>query len=168
MGDKPEDDKPDKPETGEGPEPDWKAEAEKWKELARKHEARAKENADAAKTLKDVKDQSKSEIERLAEAVRESTKRQEETERRAIRAEVAQAKGLTAQQARRLVGETREEMEADAADLLAAFTPAKKEGDGDGEQKPPGSRQEKLRGGGEPDSTPAEMDPRKLAKIIAG
>lgn len=44
-----------------------------------------------------------------------------EAESRALRAEVAQAKGLTAAQARRLQGSTREELEADADDLLASF-----------------------------------------------
>ena len=36
-------------DTGDGDGVDWKAEAEKWKELSRKHEQRAKENAAAAK-----------------------------------------------------------------------------------------------------------------------
>lgn len=40
------------------------------------------------------------------------------SEERALRAEVANAKGLTPSQAKRLVGSTREELEADAAELL--------------------------------------------------
>lgn len=42
-------DQPDTPDTTE--EPDWKAEAEKYKALSRKHEQRAKQNASAAKEL---------------------------------------------------------------------------------------------------------------------
>ena len=38
---------------------------------------------------------------------------------RALRAEVSNAKGLTPTQAKRLVGATREELEADADELLA-------------------------------------------------
>lgn len=36
---------------------DWKAEAEKWQTLARKHEARAKDNVDAANRAKTVEEQ---------------------------------------------------------------------------------------------------------------
>ncbi len=42
-----------------------------------------------------------------------------------LRREVADEKGLTAAQARRLVGSTREEIEADADDLIATFPKAK-------------------------------------------
>jgi hypothetical protein len=38
-------------------EPDWKAEAEKWRTLARKHEDRAKQNAQAATKAKTVEQQ---------------------------------------------------------------------------------------------------------------
>src|SRR5690606_20950088 len=60
----------------------------------------------------------------LAE-VRETSKRLAEETARAKRqqliAEVAAAKGLTLDQARRLQGETREELEADADELVALF-----------------------------------------------
>src|SRR5690606_19432192 len=60
----------------------------------------------------------------LAE-VRETSKRlAEETakaKRQQLIAEVAAAKGLTLDQARRLQGETREELEADADELVALF-----------------------------------------------
>jgi hypothetical protein len=49
-------------------------------------------------------------------------------EQRALRAEIANAKGLTSTQAKRLVGETREELEADADELLADIGAAKKQG----------------------------------------
>ena len=52
-------------------------------------------------------------------------KRAAEAEARALRADVAAAKGLTAAQAKRLQGDTREQLEADADELRAAFaTPA--------------------------------------------
>lgn len=43
---------------------DWKADAEKWKELARKHEERAKANAGAVKELEDLKKASMTETEK--------------------------------------------------------------------------------------------------------
>lgn len=50
------------------------------------------------------------------------------SEQRALRAEIANAKGLTPTQAKRLVGETREELEADADELLADIGASKKNG----------------------------------------
>jgi len=63
-----------------------------------------KAKAAGAKTVED----------RLAEIERQA----KDSEDRALRAEVANAKGLTAKQAKRLQGGTREELEADADDLL--------------------------------------------------
>jgi hypothetical protein len=63
-----------------------------------------KTKAEGAKTLEDRV----AEIERQAKA----------SEERALRAEVANAKGLTADQAKRLIGTTREELEADADEFL--------------------------------------------------
>lgn len=51
-----------------------------------------------------------------------------ESDARAVRAEVANAKGLTPNQAKRLVGETREELEADADELLKDIGAQKKRG----------------------------------------
>ena len=66
---------------------DWQAETEKWKALARKHEGTAKANADAAKRLGQIEDQSKSELERAVSAARtetESTVRSELAKDRAL------------------------------------------------------------------------------------
>lgn len=49
-------------------------------------------------------------------------------EQRAMRAEIANAKGLTPGQAKRLVGESREELEADADELLKDIGDQKKQG----------------------------------------
>lgn len=64
-----------------------------------------RQRAEGAKTLED----------RVADIERQRV----ETEARAMRAEIANAKGLTPGQAKRLVGSTREELEADADELLA-------------------------------------------------
>lgn len=47
-----------------------KADAEKWRELARKHEGRAKANADAARQLEEAKRANMSEQERIVDTVR--------------------------------------------------------------------------------------------------
>ncbi|MGI8711091.1 MAG: hypothetical protein ACR2LA_08885 [Acidimicrobiales bacterium] len=50
---------------------DWQAEAEKYKGLSRKHEDRAKANADAARRLADLEKQSMSDIEKAVANARE-------------------------------------------------------------------------------------------------
>jgi hypothetical protein len=55
----------------------------------------------------------------LEERVADIERQARENETRALRAEIANAKGLTPTQAKRLVGGTREELEADADELLA-------------------------------------------------
>jgi hypothetical protein len=64
----------------------------------------------------------------LEERVAGIEKQAKESEERALRAEVANAKGLTPAQAKRLVGGTREELEADADELLTDIGAQKKQG----------------------------------------
>lgn len=92
-------------------ETDWKAEARKW-------EARAKENQLAAASLKAFEDAQKTEQERLEERATEAENRAAALELDAIRATVALEKGLTAAQAKRLVGTSLEDLTADADQLL--------------------------------------------------
>lgn len=54
----------------------------------------------------------------LEERVAAMEQQAKASEDRATRAEIANAKGLTASQAKRLIGSTREELEADADELL--------------------------------------------------
>lgn len=56
--------------TDTGDTTDWKAEAEKWKGLARKHEDRAKDNATAAEELEKLKAASLSDQEKAVAAAR--------------------------------------------------------------------------------------------------
>ncbi len=90
---------------------DWKAEARKW-------EARAKENQLAAASLKALEDAQKTEQERLEERASQAEQRAAALELDANRATVALEKGLTAAQAKRLVGSSFEELAADADQLL--------------------------------------------------
>lgn len=73
-----------------------------------------KTKAEGAKTLED----------RVAEIERQA----KESEERALRAEVANAKGLTTTQAKRLVGATKEELEADADELIKDIGAQTKQG----------------------------------------
>lgn len=78
------------------------------------------------------------------------------------RENVALAAGLSTAQAKRLVGETREELEADAAELVETLGITKPEAD-----PIPGKPKETLpRGGGDPDQEVQETDPAKLADAI--
>lgn len=93
--------------------------------------ALASERARAAKLDKDYKaaqaeiakykDAGKSEQDKLSERATAAETRANEAEARALRLEIAHEKGLTPSQARRLVGSTKEELEADADDLLENF-----------------------------------------------
>jgi len=89
-----------------------------WKQKAREQEKRAKENADAAKRLAEIEESQKSEADKSADRLSKAEATATEATARADRAEVALAKGLTLSQAKRLVGNTREELEADADELL--------------------------------------------------
>jgi hypothetical protein len=105
--------------TAEETTTDVSAELEKWKALARKNEQRAKENANAAQRLSEIEEANKSEFEKLAERAAAAEARADQIELSAARNEIALQKGLTPSQAKRLVGTTREELAADADDLLA-------------------------------------------------
>lgn len=153
------------------------AEAEKWKGLSRKHEERAKENTSAADELKKLQESKQTEEEKrdadrkaAADKVAALEKRADEADARALRAEVAAAKGLSAAQAKRLSGITKEELEADADDLLESFKPADTDGEpGKGKKggtTAPASRpKERLSGGGDPEEEP-EVETSKVLDSI--
>lgn len=157
----PDDDPTPDPAPKPDDKPDPQDEIDKWKALARKHEAQAKSNAEAAKKLAEMEDAGRSELEKAAAKVAEAEKRAAEADARALRLEVAATKGLSPVQARRLVGATKEELEADADELLESFKPAD---DGD-QPKPPTKPTENLKGGGDPSAAP-EPDIRKVVADI--
>lgn len=112
-------------------------------------EAQLKELQPLAAKAKQLEDAKKSEAEKLNEKLTSAEKRAADAEQRLLRAEVAAEKGLSAAQAKRLVGATREELEADADDLLTVFGSSSKDGDtskgGKGRTSP-----DRLRPGGMP------------------
>lgn len=166
------DDTPKDPSGDEPKDPtDWKAEAEKWKAHSRKHEGQAKANADAAKRLQEIEDEKKSEIEKLTERTKAAEAKADAAEREVGRLRIALRKGLTETQAKRLVGDTDEELESDADELLESFGGKK---DGDKTEKPDADKpkgtdrrpKETLRPGAAPDAEPEELDPKKLAAEV--
>lgn len=154
---------------------------EKWKELSQKMEKRSKENATAADELKALKDSKQTDEEKLATKLADLEKRANEADHRALRAEIAQAKGLTPAQAKRLQGTNKEELEADAEDLLESL-PAPKDGNGkNGDNKdddqadgrkdrgdPARRPKEKLRSGSvtDDDDKDDDFDPEKVAELV--
>lgn len=141
----------EKPDGGNPPPPDMasmKAEMEKWRELSRKNEAQAKQNAAAAKKLEEIENANKSELEKL-QAAQDAAEKDAATARIELsKMRVAVKKGLTESQAKRLVGTTEEELEADADELLTTFKPV--ENDNNRNVRP----RESLRPGARPDVEP--------------
>lgn len=93
---------------------------------SRKWEQRSKDNAAAAKELEALKDASKTDAEKLADATKRAedaearlAEYERERDRAAIVAEVAAAKGIDAEWLGRMTGDTREEIEANA-DYIAS------------------------------------------------
>ncbi|MEU3355268.1 hypothetical protein [Streptomyces sp. NPDC037389] len=87
------------------------------------HLARVAELEPAATELHQLREAGKSEVQRLVERAEAAERAAEQSRTELVRAHVAQTKGLSPRQAVRLVGATREELEADADDLLATFAP---------------------------------------------
>lgn len=157
----PNDPENEPPDTGDSDE------VAKWKALARKNEAKAKANAEAAEKLKELEDADKSELERAAAKITALEQELAAARTHVNRLEVAIEKGLDEDNAKRLttaakrlVGSTREEIEADADDLLPHFSPTS-----DDTPPPPGRPTERLKGGGNPNEEP-EPDIRKVVADI--
>ena len=93
---------------------------------AERREKRAAEKraAELEAKLKEFEDRDKTESTRAIERAEAAEKAAAAAESRALRLEVASEKGLTPAQAKRLVGETRDELEADASELLETFKPS--------------------------------------------
>jgi hypothetical protein len=140
--------------------------------MKRERNAAKKALADAQAKLKQYEDKDKTETERLAEAAEEAKSRAskaEETHRKLATAMDRAPDGATLAQiravAKRLSGDSEEELESDADELFALLAP-KSDPDEDRKKPPAGRPKERLRGGGDPDDEPEEMDPRKLAELI--
>lgn len=144
--------------TEEAPETDEESTDEEFdsKKALAKIRKQNQENQSLRKRLKEIEDANKSEDEKRTERLSTLEKAATEYELKAARLEVAIDKGLTAAQAKRLVGSTKEELEADADELLETF----------GSKRLSRKPNEQLRGGSEPAKPVEDLDPRKLAGKI--
>jgi hypothetical protein len=109
---------------------------------------------DAGKRALDAERHARREAERQ---LRETQERLRGLESAEVRRDVASAKGLTAEQMKHLTGATREELEAHADELLAAFAPAKT-----GLKDKP---RERLAGGSDPEQD-VPLDAARIADRI--
>ena len=119
-----------------------------------------------AARLDELEASSQSDVEKAARRIAEAEKKAQDAEARALRLEVATSKGLTAAQAKRLTGATREELEADADELLETFKAPTPE---EPEPKPNAGSgpKEHLRPGAAPtDPEPTKDDIRKVIDQI--
>lgn len=83
--------------------------------------AAEKRAADAEARIKEFEDRDKSDAQKLQEERDAAVTERDTLRTQTLRRDVADEKGLTAAQAKRLVGSTREELEADADDIIATF-----------------------------------------------
>jgi len=108
---KPEAPKPEPP--AQEDKTDWKAEARKW-------ETRAKENSDAATRLKEIEDAQKTEQQKLEERASKAETEKAETAARLARYEAAVKHKITDEnELKLLTGSTPDELEAQAAAIVA-------------------------------------------------
>ena len=109
--------------------------------------AKANKEAEQARLkVKEYEDAQKSDSDRLQERLTTLEQQANQSTLEAARLRVALRKGLTETQAKRLVGDTEEDLEADADDLLASFAPSEDEQAATPSRRP----QERLRPGATP------------------
>lgn len=147
-----------------------RAEIRKKNNEAKNLRDRLKAAEEKASKYDQLEDAQKSESEKLNEKAAGLEKRATAAEMDAARLRVALNQGLTGKEAlalaKRLVGETDAELEADAEELLESFKP---KGEKSGEESQEGKQSESPKGGRERtgatgDTEPEETDPRKLAE----
>jgi hypothetical protein len=143
------------PPEGTDAEPKTTFDADYVKKLRAESAKYRNEAKKASEALAAIEDANKSELTKAQERAAEAEKAAQSHETTALRLQVAFDKGLTPAQAKRLVGATRDELEADADEILRDFVaPAK---------RPSGSVDQGPRGG------TVKADPRQVfADILAG
>lgn len=100
---------------------DWKAKAREWEKRAKQNMARISELEPKARQFEALEQSTKSELTQAQEQAQALQRELETTQRQALIASVALDKGLPANLARRLQGDSREDLEADADELLSQF-----------------------------------------------
>lgn len=112
-------------DTATGDATDWKAQAEKWRALARKHEASSKDNASAAKRLAEIEESQKTESQKLTDKLAAAEQELAGHRVRAIRAQAARDAGLDADMAEFLTASEPETALAQAKALAKKLAPGK-------------------------------------------
>lgn len=166
------DDDPDDDDSS-GSDRDTAAELRRERTRNRRMRRQLKELDELRKERDELKKKDQTDSERLTAELAEARTRAEKAEAKAARFEVALNKGLTLRQANRLVGDTVEELEDDADEMLVDLGKGPDDDTGDDtssdDGKPsgrPASRPtETLRGGGKPDDGP-EPDIRSIVESI--
>lgn len=114
-----------KPDEGKTFDADY---VKKLRDEAAKYRTEARANADAATKLAAIEAEKAKADQTAAEREAAAEQRAAQAEARALRLDVAFEKGLTPAQAKRLVGASREELEADADEILRDFPALKPDG----------------------------------------
>jgi hypothetical protein len=127
------------------------------RQVRRRRARRARDEGQGARGRVEVRQ------EKLEERAAQAEQKAEAATREAARLRIALKKGLTETQAKRLVGDTEEELEKDADELLKSFKDDEGGGDDGGTRRTPKPR---LRTGAAPSSEPDETDPEKLAEQV--
>lgn len=140
--------------------PDWaQKEIKKTRTEAARYRTENKALADKATKFDELENASKSDVEKLNEKATTAEQRAVAAEAKALRMEIAAEKGLTLAQSKRLSGSTREELEADADELVEMFGGTKNTA------PPGGGVKDSLRPAGAGNELPEETDPAKLAEL---
>lgn len=141
------------------------------KEKAQTERDEAKQERDALKSEKEAKDrEGESEADRLKRELAETQDKLKKAEEKddedspaVLRLKVALEQGLSETQAKRLVGTTKEELEADAKELLESFGGAG-DGEDNGGEGPRTRPRRQTRNPGDPQGTGGDtFDPEKEA-----
>lgn len=128
----PEDQQPAAPEADEQQHDELSPEAlrkqlEKARKEAANYRTKVRELEPLASKAKELEDAGRTELEKLTARAETAERERGELSAKALRLEVAFEKGLTPAQAKRLVGANRDELEADAEEILRDF-PVKTDG----------------------------------------
>lgn len=136
-----------------------------WRKKFRKVEARLKAAEDKARKFDELEAQNKSDTQKLADRQVEDKKRDAEL----LRLRVGMRKGLTEPQIKRLVGDTEEDLEADADELLKTFKVAEEEDElGNTRQRlpKPNLRTRTHRTGAQGSDKDPELSKDEIGKIV--
>lgn len=132
------------------------------RKLRRDAETKAQAHSEAAAKIQEIEDSQKSETQKLTDKLARSESRNAELEAELIRERVARRHGLTDAQVKRLIGETEEDLDADALELLSMIAPEVEEEDEEEERHAATTPRPALKSGTRP-ATPLNGDPMLAA-----